>query len=142
MKKNIQVKNLAELPAAAERILKDTSGHKVVALYGAMGAGKTTLIKQFCKVLGVEDVVNSPTFALVNEYLAADGNPVYHFDFYRIETLEEVYDIGYEEYIYSGNYCFIEWPEMIEELLPESYVHLTITENQDGTREINYETVN
>ena len=142
MKKKIPVKKLSELPAAAERILKDTSGYKVVALYGAMGAGKTTLIKQFCKVLGVEDVVNSPTFALVNEYLAADGKPVYHFDFYRIETLEEVFDIGYEEYIYSGNYCFIEWPEMIEELLPESYVHLTITENPDGTREIIYETVN
>jgi tRNA threonylcarbamoyladenosine biosynthesis protein TsaE len=138
MEKTIVVKSLEELPQAAETVLKDTEGHPVIALFGKMGAGKTTLIKEFCKVLNVEDVVNSPTFALVNEYATFGGEPVFHFDFYRIESVEEVYDIGYEEYIYSGNYCFIEWPEMIEGLLPESYVYLSIEEMADGSRKITY----
>jgi len=140
MEKTIKVESLISLPQVAEKILKDIGEHKVVALHGKMGAGKTTLIKEFCKALGVTDVVSSPTFALVNEYMSGSGEPVFHFDFYRIETIEEVYDIGYEEYIYSGKYCFIEWPEMIEGLLPDSYVYLSIKETENGEREIFYKT--
>ncbi len=139
MKKTIEVKNLSELPKAAATILNDLKGHKVVAFFGKMGVGKTTLIKALCNELGVEDVVSSPTFALINEYLAGTGEPVFHFDFYRINSIEEVFDIGYEEYIYSDHFCFIEWPEMIMELLPESYVYLSINENEDGIRQISYE---
>jgi len=138
MEKQLIVNNLIELPNAATTILKDIGSHKVVAFFGKMGVGKTTLIKALCNQLGVEDVVSSPTFALVNEYLTEKEESVFHFDFYRIESIEEVFDIGYEEYIYSGNFCFIEWPEMMVELLPESYVYLTIVENDDGTRVISY----
>jgi len=138
MEKSISVKNLNELPDVAATILKDIGDHRVVALFGKMGAGKTTLIKELCKTLGVADVVSSPTFALINEYLSGKEEQVFHFDFYRINSIEEVYDIGYEEYIYSGRFCFIEWPEMIMELLPESYVYLKIDEAGDGTREITY----
>lgn len=138
MKKTVIVRDLKELPEVAKTILRDLGEHRVVALFGKMGSGKTTLIKSLCKALDVQDVVSSPTFALVNEYQTALGDPVYHFDFYRIETIEEVFDIGYEEYIYSGNYCFIEWPEMIESLLPESYVRLDIEEEAAGVRKISY----
>ncbi len=139
MKKTLEIKNLSELPKAAATLLNDLQGHKVVAFFGKMGVGKTTLIKALCNELGVEDVVSSPTFALINEYLSGTGEPVFHFDFYRINSIEEVFDIGYEEYIYSGHFCFIEWPEMIMELLPESYVYLSIKENEDGIRQLNYE---
>lgn len=107
----------------------------VFAFYGAMGAGKTTFVKALCVELGVEDVVNSPTFAIVNEYHSdlLDG-PVYHFDFYRIRRLSEAYDMGAEEYFYSGAPCFVEWPELIEELLPAEALAVTITEQPDGTR--------
>ena len=98
----------------------------VVAFYGPMGAGKTTLIKDLCHRMGVTDEVNSPTFAIVNEYVTDEGASVYHFDFYRIKKLEEAYDIGYENYFYSGNLCLIEWPELIEPLLPERYVRVDI----------------
>jgi tRNA threonylcarbamoyladenosine biosynthesis protein TsaE len=138
MEKTLTVAGLNELDKAASTILNDIGEHRVVALFGKMGAGKTTLIKAFCNHLGVDDVVSSPTFALVNEYLAQSGEPLFHFDFYRIESIEEVYDIGYEEYIYSGHFCFIEWPEMIMELLPESYVYLLIEETENGTRQISY----
>jgi tRNA threonylcarbamoyladenosine biosynthesis protein TsaE len=138
MEKTLTVASLNELDKAASTILNDIGEHRVVALFGKMGAGKTTLIKAFCNHLGVDDVVSSPTFALVNEYLAQNGEPLFHFDFYRIESIEEVYDIGYEEYIYSGHFCFIEWPEMIMELLPESYVYLLIEETENGTRQISY----
>lgn len=138
MEKSIIVKSLKELPDVAATILKDIGSNRIVALFGKVGAGKTTLIKEFCKLLGVTEVVSSPTFALVNEYLSGDGQPVFHFDFYRIKSIEEVYDIGYEEYIYSGSYCFIEWPEMILELLPETYVYLKIDETGDRTRRITY----
>jgi len=138
MEKKIIVNNLNELPDVAATILKDIGDHRIVALFGKMGAGKTTLIKELCKILGVAEVVSSPTFALVNEYLSGKEEPVFHFDFYRIKSIEEVYDIGYEEYIYSGRFCFIEWPEMIMELLPESYVYLKIDESGDGTRQITY----
>lgn len=98
-----------------------------------MGAGKTTFIKELCNALGTDDEVNSPTFAIVNEYATSQG-PIFHFDFYRIKKEEEVYDIGYEDYVYSGNLCFMEWPELIEDMLPEDTVRVNIVENEDGTR--------
>ena len=98
----------------------------VVAFYGSMGAGKTTLIKDLCHRMGVTDEVNSPTFAIVNEYVTLEGEPVYHFDFYRIKKLEEAYDIGYENYFYSGYLCLIEWPELIEPLLPDRFIRVDI----------------
>lgn len=109
----------------------------VIAFYGSMGAGKTTFIKALCEELGVSDVVTSPTFAIVNEYTAGDGSAVFHFDFYRIRRLVEVYDMGYEDYFYrSGAVCFIEWPELIEELLPEDALRVTISETSDGGRTV------
>ena len=108
----------------------------VIAFYGKMGAGKTTFIKALCEELGVEDVITSPTFAIVNEYSLPSQGALYHFDFYRIKKLEEVYDMGYEDYFYSGNLCLIEWPELIEELLPENALRVTIEEQPDGTRTI------
>jgi tRNA threonylcarbamoyladenosine biosynthesis protein TsaE len=115
----------------------------VFAFYGSMGAGKTTFIKAICEELGVEDVVTSPTFAIVNEYtphssLLTPHSSIYHFDFYRIKKLEEVYDMGYEDYFYSDGLCFIEWPEMMEELLPEGSVKVQIKENADGTRTVSF----
>lgn len=117
---------LQSLDRAAALILDAYPGHNFFICKGAMGAGKTTLIKSFCKALGVEQNVSSPTFSLVNEYVSASGQIVYHFDFYRIKRISEVYDIGYEEYFYSGHYCFLEWPEMVSELLPEEYVEIQI----------------
>ena len=109
--------------------------NRVFAFYGKMGAGKTTFIKAICEAMGVKDVVASPTFAIVNEYADAEGQPVYHFDFYRIKNLREAYDIGCEEYFYSGYPCFIEWPEMVEELLPEDVVsvRIEVSENEERT---------
>ncbi len=130
--------NLDELAFVANTILTDMKGHNIFAINGPMGAGKTTLIKEFCVELGITEVVSSPTFALVNEYSANNEEPVYHFDFYRIKKLDEVFDIGYEEYFYSDNYCFIEWPELVLELLPQSYVYILIEEKENGIRVINY----
>jgi tRNA threonylcarbamoyladenosine biosynthesis protein TsaE len=101
-----------------------------------MGSGKTTFIKSLCQELGVEDAINSPTFAIVNEYEDKHGETIYHFDFYRIKSIEEVYNMGYEEYVYSNAYCFMEWPELIEELLPEDHIRVDINEEPDGTRTI------
>lgn len=136
--KTIIVKHLEELHKAADTILSEMKDHNIFALVGTMGAGKTTLIKEFCNVLGVTEVVSSPTFALVNEYSSGNSEPVYHFDFYRIKKLDEVYDIGYEEYFYSDYKCFIEWPELVTELLPESYVYISIEEKENGDRAISY----
>ena len=111
---------------------------KVFAFYGKMGAGKTTFIKAICEELGVNDVITSPTFAIVNEYTADNDTPIYHFDFYRIKKLEEVYDMGYEDYFYSGNLCLLEWPELIEDILPEDVTKVTITEQEDGTRLVEF----
>ena len=121
----------------AARTFVDAMGDQhVFAFYGSMGAGKTTFIKAICEELGVEDVVTSPTFAIVNEY---EGKcPIYHFDFYRIKKLEEVYDMGYEDYFYGDGLCFIEWPEMMEELLPEGTIKVQIKENPDGTRTVSW----
>lgn len=136
--KTLTVKSLDQLRDAASTILEDMKGNTIFALDGKMGAGKTTLIKDFCQTLGVEEVVSSPTFALVNEYSDGNSDPVFHFDFYRIKKLDEVYDIGYEEYFYSPYKCFIEWPGLITELLPDSYVYILIEEKEDGIRTISY----
>ncbi len=131
----IQIKNLEEIREAARTFISHIGNCTVFAFYGKMGAGKTTFIKALCEELGVDDVITSPTFAIVNEYTAQDG-PVYHFDFYRIKKLEEVYDMGFEDYFYSGSLCLIEWPELIEEVLPDDAVKVSITENADGSRTI------
>lgn len=110
----------------AARMLKECAERRVYALYGKMGAGKTTFVSALCKILGVNDRSGSPTYALVNEYMAANGEPVYHFDFYRIEDEDEAYDMGFDEYLDSGNYCFIEWPERVEALLPDDVVKVHI----------------
>ena len=110
--------------------------NKIYALYGPMGVGKTTFVKAVAECLGVEDDVNSPTFAIVNEYLAATGESLFHFDFYRVKSIEEAMDFGYEEYFYSGNRCFIEWPEMVEPLLPENTLICKFSELADGRREL------
>lgn len=131
----LNANNLEDLTKIAETILTKYKNNRVFAFYGKMGSGKTTFIKEICKKLGVTDVITSPTFALINEYTGKDRQNIYHFDFYRIETQEEAYDFGYEEYFYSGNYCFIEWPELIENLLPEQYVKVSIIEKENLQRE-------
>jgi len=133
----IRIESTEGLAAAAQQFVEAMGERQVFAFYGKMGAGKTTFIKAICEALGVEDVVTSPTFAIVNEYKASQ--PVFHFDFYRIKNLHEAYDIGCEEYFYSGCPCFIEWPELIEELLPENTVKVCIEVNADGTRTVTFE---
>ncbi|MBR7030916.1 MAG: tRNA (adenosine(37)-N6)-threonylcarbamoyltransferase complex ATPase subunit type 1 TsaE [Prevotella sp.] len=135
---NITISSLESIREAAREFIQHIGEHRVFAFYGKMGAGKTTFIKAICEELGVEDVITSPTFAIVNEYSLPDGECIYHFDFYRIKKLEEVYDMGFEDYFYSGALCFIEWPELIEEVLPEDAVKVNITENADGSRTMNY----
>lgn len=125
---------LDNITETAKEFLSKIGDARVIAFYGNMGAGKTTFIKSLCQLLGVEDVITSPTFAIVNEYAASDDSPIYHFDFYRIKKLEEVYDMGYEDYFYSGNLCLIEWPELIEEILPEDALRVKIVQNPDDTR--------
>ncbi len=131
----IKIENIEHLASAARKFVDEMGENRVFAFYGKMGAGKTTFIKAICEAMGVKDVVASPTFAIVNEYADAEGQPVYHFDFYRIKNLREAYDIGCEEYFYSGYPCFIEWPEMVEELLPEDVVNVRIevSENEERT---------
>jgi len=131
----IKISNLDSIKEAASAFVQQIGDRKVFAFYGSMGAGKTTFVKAICEELGVEDVITSPTFAIINEYHAHD-DIIYHFDFYRIKKLEEVYDMGYEDYFYSGALCFIEWPELIEELLPEDAVKVSIKENPDGSRTV------
>ena len=130
----LKAKRLEELPQVAQQIIEYRPEQKIFCLFGKMGAGKTSLIKAICGVLGSEDIVNSPTFSIVNEYDRVEGNGIYHFDFYRIKHIEEVYDIGFDEYLESGNYCFMEWPEKIMELLPASYVKVFIEVKDDETR--------
>lgn len=134
MSMEIRIKSIEEIAVAAKEFVAAMGERKVFAFYGKMGAGKTTFIKAVCEELGVEDVINSPTFAIVNEYVDGQGEPVYHFDFYRIKNLQEVLDIGYEDYVYSGHVCFMEWPELIENLLPDDAVKVTIEEEIDGGR--------
>ena len=131
----ITIKDLDHIEEAAREFIGQMGDDTVFAFYGKMGAGKNTFIKALCKLLGVEDEVNSPTFAIINEYRSeTTAELIYHFDFYRIKKLEEVYDLGYEDYFYSGALCFIEWPELVEELLPLDAKKVTITENSDGSR--------
>ena len=141
----IKIQNLETIREAAREFINNIGERRVFAFYGKMGAGKTTFVKAICEELGVEDVITSPTFAIVNEYevnnaelLSLHYSSIYHFDFYRIKKLEEVYDMGYEEYFYSGSLCFIEWPELIEEVLPEDAVRVTIEENADGSRSVKF----
>ncbi|KQR71921.1 tRNA (adenosine(37)-N6)-threonylcarbamoyltransferase complex ATPase subunit type 1 TsaE [Pedobacter sp. Leaf176] len=122
----IQINGLTELPDVANKLLAFAGGERIFLFDGEMGAGKTTFIKTFCKVLGVEDSVSSPTYSIVNEYVG-ENDTVYHFDFYRIKNIQEAYDLGYEEYFYGGGICLIEWPERIEELLPEHYIKVEIS---------------
>ena len=143
----IRIENLDNIRAAAREFIQHMGEARVFAFYGKMGAGKTTFVKAICEELGVEDVITSPTLAIINEY-SIDNHDIqrstfnvqriYHFDFYRIKKLEEVYDMGYEDYFYSGALCFIEWPELIEEILPDDAVRVSIIEQQDGSRLVKF----
>ena len=136
----IKIQSLEHIHEAAREFIAAMGDNTVFALYGKMGAGKTTFIKALCQELGVEDVVTSPTFAVINEYRSdIAGELIYHFDFYRIKKLEEVYDMGYEDYFYSGALCFIEWLELVEELLPGNTIKVTIEELEDGSRKLTME---
>ena len=150
---SIVIKDIEHIREAAREFIQHIGDHRVFAFYGKMGAGKTTFVKAICEELGVEDVITSPTFAIINEYafgswpLAISSQPtansqlptaIYHFDFYRIKKLEEVYDMGYEDYFYSGALCFIEWPELIEEILPDDAVRVSIAEQEDGSRLVTF----
>jgi len=134
----IACKSPDELFEVAQTILDSYPQQKIFLFYGAMGSGKTTLIKEICRALGVDEIVNSPSFSIINEYRTLSFKIIYHFDFYRIKKLSEVYDIGFEEYLYSQNYCLIEWPEKIEELLPPDFVYIKIEEQADKSRLIFY----
>ena len=135
----LRIDNIETIREASRQFVAATGENTVFAFYGKMGAGKTTFIKAVCEELGVEDVITSPTFAIVNEYRSdTTGELIYHFDFYRIKKIEEVYDMGYEDYFYSGALCFIVGPELIEELLPEEAVKVTIEENSDGSRIVRF----
>lgn len=139
----INIQSLEQIHEAAKQFVQNMGGNTVFAFYGKMGAGKTTFIKAICEELGVKDVITSPTFAIVNEYRSEEtAELIYHFDFYRIKKLDEVYDMGYEDYFYSGAVCFIEWPELIEDLLPGNAVNVTIEEVDGGARKVTMEEAN
>ncbi len=129
----IAVKDLSDLPQVASELLEFASKERIFIFEGEMGAGKTTFIKSFCKTLGIEDVVSSPTYSIVNEYESQNG-PVFHFDFYRIKDIQEAYDLGYEEYFYGGGICLIEWPERVAELLPDHFVKVEISVSEGNER--------
>lgn len=131
--KRIEIDSLSDLTRVAESIIEELGERRVVLLRGSMGAGKTTLVSRIAKCLGAEDTVTSPTFALVNQYEGANMR-IYHFDFYRIDRIEEVFDLGYEEYFYSGDLCLVEWPEKIEELIPDSVMEVRITVGEGEER--------
>jgi len=133
---SIEILDLSELSDAASVLLGKIGDKRIIAFYGKMGAGKTTMIKEICRQLNVEDVVSSPTFTLINEYHCKNGKSVFHFDFYRINKIEEAYDLGYEEYFYSGNLCFIEWPEKVESLLPDNTLMVRIEETNNSKRTV------
>lgn len=137
--KEITLKNIDEIGEKARVFLDAIGQHSVIAFYGGMGAGKTTFIRALCEALGVQETVTSPTFAIVNEYLStALSAPIYHFDFYRIRRISEVYDMGFEDYLYSGHLCLIEWPELVAELLPEDTLCVHIDVDEDGVRTIRF----
>jgi len=135
MNHSLAIKDLSRIDEVAKQFLSETEGHRLLAFYAPMGAGKTTFTTAICRVLGVgSDAVSSPTFSIVNEYRAADGSSVFHFDFYRIEKIAEALDIGFFDYIDSGCLCIMEWPENIEEILPEETLRIGISVAPDGTR--------
>lgn len=134
----IRIKDISGIRQAAKEFIAHIGDRKIFAFYGKMGAGKTTFISAVCEELGVSDVINSPTFAIVNEYLSGSGDPIYHFDFYRIKNIGEALDIGYYDYIDSDNLCFMEWPELIESILSDDTVKVTIEEEVDGSRKITF----
>jgi tRNA threonylcarbamoyladenosine biosynthesis protein TsaE len=135
MAMEISIKDKKHLSDAAEKFLKHFGENRIFAFYGSMGAGKTTIIKAICKVLGAIDIVSSPTFTLVNEYKTKRGETIYHIDFYRIKKEEEVFDFGIEEYLSGDSYCFMEWPEMIQDILPRETINIRISvgENEERT---------
>ncbi|MBB4036385.1 tRNA threonylcarbamoyladenosine biosynthesis protein TsaE [Dysgonomonas hofstadii] len=133
---NLRIESLDKINEAAIEFIKAMGDNTVFAFRGEMGAGKTTLIKAICENLGVSDTINSPTFAIINEYRSDSGELIYHFDFYRINKIEEAFDFGYEDYFYSGSLCFIEWPEKIESLLPKDTVNVYIKASEGGSRDI------
>ena len=130
----IKIENIDHIREAAREFIQHIGDHRVFAFYGKMGAGKSTFVTAHCEELGVDDVITSPTFAIVNEYTSGEGDSIFHFDFYRIKKIEEVYDMGYEDYFYSGSLCFIEWPELIEDILPDDAIRVNIAEQEDGSR--------
>ncbi|MCQ2301587.1 MAG: tRNA (adenosine(37)-N6)-threonylcarbamoyltransferase complex ATPase subunit type 1 TsaE [Bacteroidales bacterium] len=135
--KEFHINGVDELGQVADYLISLRNESDIIAFYGPMGAGKTTLIKNLCHKMGVTDEVNSPTFAIVNEYVTIEGESVYHFDFYRIKKLEEVFDIGYDNYFYSGNLCLLEWPEMIDPLMPDRFIRVEIALGEtDDSRKI------
>lgn len=137
-KQTLKASRPEDMVGVAKAILMAFPEERIFALFGKMGAGKTTLIKAFTEVLESPDVASSPTFSLVNEYEDGHGETFYHFDFYRIERLEEVFDFGFEEYVYSGKYCFLEWPEKISQLLPETYVYISVEVNENEERLVTF----
>ena len=139
MKHEIIIKDIADLERAAAQFLEEIGDNTLVAFFAPMGSGKTTFTTAICKVLGVTDPVGSPTFAIVNEYMCADGDPMYHFDFYRINKLQEAIEIGLYDYLDSGCLCIMEWPENIEELLPEETLKVSIKVNPDQSRTVSWE---
>lgn len=133
---NINCRTPDDLPEIAKHLIGNYLDYRVFAFYGDMGAGKTTFIKAICKHLGATDVINSPTFSIVNVYDSLNKGPLYHFDFYRIKKPEEIFDIGYEDYLFSGNYCFLEWPEKVENLLPRDIIKVKIEVNEQTNSRI------
>ncbi|MFG6391587.1 MAG: tRNA (adenosine(37)-N6)-threonylcarbamoyltransferase complex ATPase subunit type 1 TsaE [Candidatus Amulumruptor sp.] len=133
----ILIKDIDGIEDAARKVLAAIGDRTVVAFHGDMGAGKTTLINAISRILGaVDDATSSPSFSIVNEYVGADSNTIYHFDLYRLNDIEEAYDMGFEDYIDSGNLCLIEWPDIAESLLPDDAVHVSVRELEDGSREV------
>lgn len=140
MKHELTIKDLSCIDAVAQEFLQQIKGHSLVAFYAPMGAGKTTFTTAVCRALGVEDdAVSSPTFSIVNEYRTASGEPMFHFDFYRLNRIEEAFDIGFYDYIDSGCLCMMEWPENIEEIIPEETLKIHITVNPDQSRTLTWE---
>ncbi len=133
---SLKITSVNQLKKVAIQLISHFPEEKIFAFYGKMGAGKTTFIQSFCAALGSVDNVTSPTFAIINEYSDANSSPIYHFDFYRIKSIEEAFDMGYEDYLYSGNYCLIEWPEKIEQILPEGIIEVKIEADENETRTI------
>ncbi len=133
---SVKITTLKAIGKAAKELIERFPQQRVFAFYGKMGAGKTTFIQAICRELGTHDNVTSPTFALINEYKTIKGDSIFHFDFYRIKEMEEAFDLGYEDYIYSGNYCLIEWPEKIEPLLPQEFVAVNIEVEENEMRNI------